>query len=231
MSGDLAGALVEAETTAGPVGAWRRGWVLAAMGRFPDALEALNAVADGPIVVTAAARATEASVYRQMGRHQRASEADQAGLAILRGQGAAAFDVRANLHIGRVADGVGLGLAVEELERRLAAAGAAVAEASSPRQELRLDWVAGEVTMVAHRWEEAFGAFERARRTASTRRWRRHQAKSEIFSAAALCAAGQRQEGTELARTGLERAARCGAAALERAAVLVLTDCARARGR
>jgi hypothetical protein len=234
----------------GRAAAWRLGWVLVAMGRYGEALAALDAAegrvqrgdapAGGPDVVAAAACATRASLLRQVGLHERAEAHDRAGLAHLGAGGpgpavrdrrpagaaaacAASAGVAANLRVGLVADAVGRGLA-DELSSRLADAERAVAVVVGARQRIRLGWVAGEVAMVGQRWAGARARFETAAASAGRLGWRRHESKSLLFAGAACAAAGDAPAADRRLRRALDLAEACGARPLRWPCELLLAD-------
>lgn len=225
LAGQLAAALEAATAADGPAGAWRRGWVLAAMGRYGEALDELAATAAGSPVEVAAACATRASVLRQVGLHARAHAADEEGLAHLT-RADAAGEVAAALRVGCVADAVGLHADGDTVDGLLAAARAATARTGSARQAVRLDWVTGEVAMLRGDPGRAGQWFQRARRRAMDAGMRRHEAKSLVFLAATNATAGNLAVACEQARAALDAAGRYGAQPLLWPALSLVADTA-----
>lgn len=239
LDGDLPRAWQEVEERPDALGAWSRGWVHAAAGRYGAALRELAHAASGPDIVAAAACVTRASLLRQVGLHGRAHAEDAAGLVRLTGDrpgdgsraAATHAEVLAGLHVGLVADAVGAGLGGPELDRRLGAAAQAVEATDGWRQRVRLGWVAGEIAMLAGSWDSAGRAFGRARSLAAEAGGRRHEAKSAIFAAAAAVAAGDLAGGADEARSAGEAAQALGALPLVWPALLVQADAAAASDR
>jgi hypothetical protein len=237
LAGDLAVAWGCVRTTPGPLGDWQRGWVLAAQGRYGAALDALAAADHGEDLIAAAASVTRASLLRQIGLHGRAQLEDDSGLARLAGdppaEGATAeafAEVRAGLLVGLVADAVGQGLGGAELDWRLGTAVQAVEVTTGWRQRVRLDWVTGEIAMLAGRWDSAGRTFARGRNVAARAGGRRHEAKSAVFSAAAAVAAGDLHGGAREAERAQALAGALGAMPLVWPALLVRADAAAAGG-
>lgn len=143
LRGNLGVALAQAQPAPGPGGAWRRGWVLTAMGRFGPAWEELAGAGAVDEPYGAAAAVTRGALLRQVGLHRRAEEEDAAVAA----SAPAGTEIAAAALIGLVADHVGQQADPAELDRRLAVAGRAVAATASPRQRIRIAWAAGEVAM------------------------------------------------------------------------------------
>lgn len=211
--GELAAALEVA------VSAWERGWVLAAMGRFGEALELLDEAMDGPDA--ARAHGTAASVYRQLALHERAEVLDEAGLAL-----AVDPDVVAGLRVGQVADALGLGLRAQWRDR-LAAARTAVEAGGDWRQRVRLAWVAGETDMYEGDPQAAAPHFAEAVARSIERGARRHEAKSHLFLGAAHAALRNLGAAAGHAEAALSLARQCGARPIAWAAALVLAEVGR----
>lgn len=227
LAGQLAPALDAARAEGGPAGAWRRGWVLAAMGRYGEALDELAFAAAGSPVEMAAACGTRASVLRQVGLHARARTADEEGLAHL-ARPDVAGEVAAGLRVGCVADAVGLHPDGDTLDGLLATAREATARSGSARQAVRLDWVTGEVLMLRGDPVGAAQWFQRARRQAMDTGLRRHEAKSVVFLAATNAATGNLAVASAQARDALAAAGRCGAEPLRWPALSLIADTAEA---
>ena len=211
--GDLAAALAGA---AGPERTWERGWVLAAMGRFGEALTVLDQALSGPD--RARALGTRASVFRQMSLHELAERDDDAGLAATDDPA-----VRAGLLVGKVADALGLGLR-DEWRPRVLIANEAVAAAGDWRQRLRLAWVTGETAMYAGDPAQAAAHFAEAVARGVERGARRHEAKSHLFLAAAHAALGHTAAARGHGVAAWSLAEDCGAKPLRWAAALVLAE-------
>lgn len=211
--GRLDEALAEA---VGPERTWERGWVLAAMGRYAEALRVLEEALEGPD--RARALGTRASVYRQLALHELGERDDDAGLVVAQDEG-----VRAGLLVGKVADALGLGLA-DEWGERLAEARGAVEAHGDLRQRLRLAWVTGEVAMYEGRPAEAAPHFAEAVVRAVERGALRHEAKSHLFLAAAHGAVGNTEAAAGHARSALDLARSCGAKPILWASALVLAE-------
>lgn len=224
LSGRLEHALTALEGEEGPAAAWKRAWLLTAAGRYGEALSACAEAAEGDAVLQSSALMTEAMLYRQVSLHQRAEEADDEALAILRRARARCAPLRAAIRIGQVADAVGLHAERTALSRRLQVASASVSAAGSWRQGVRLTWVRGEVLMVRGSWTRASRVFASGARIASDQGARRHHAKSLIFLAASLAANGDHDEARRIAERGLQLAARCGASPLIWPAELILAE-------
>lgn len=208
--GELAAAL------ALPAGSWRTGWILAAMGRYGEALALLEQAMAGPD--RARALGTRASVYRQLALHELAERDDDAALA------ATADDaVRAALLVGKVADALGLGLR-DEWDERLTLGRAAVEAHGDWRQRVRLAWVAGETAMYSGDPEAAAPHFAEAVARAVEHRARRHEAKSHLFLAAAHAARDNPHAARGHGEAALALAQACGARPIVWAAALVLAE-------
>ncbi|MGI9017866.1 MAG: hypothetical protein ACR2HR_12305 [Euzebya sp.] len=224
LSGRLELALVALDDVSGPAAAWQRGWILTAVGRYGEALSACAQAQQGPPMLQASALMVQAMLYRQISLHDRAETADEEALAVLRRGRVRSASVRAAIRVGQVADAVGLALDQTVLTRRLRIAAAAVTAAGSWRQGVRLTWVRGEVLMVRGDFSRASRVFAAGAKVASGQGARRHHAKSLIFLAASLAAAGDVNEAARMAERGLRLAARCGASPLIWPAELILAE-------
>lgn len=211
--GQLAEALAQA---VGPGRAWERGWVLAAMGRFGEALTVLEAAMSGP--ERARALGTRASVYRQLALHELAERDDDAGLAATEDA-----EEGAGLLVGKVADALGLGLR-DEWRPRLLVAAEAVAAGGDWRQRVRLAWVTGETAMYEGDPARAAPSFAEAVARSTDRGARRHEAKSHLFLGAAHAALGNSAAAAGHADAARSLARDCGAEPLVWAAALVLAE-------
>lgn len=232
LRGYLHGALAEAEDVAEPLRSWRRAYACTAAGAYGEALTLLEEMPRTSIVVEAAAGGLRASLLRQVSLHALAAASDEAALRLLGSPGARQLDgvgaaaVEASLRIGLVADGVGLGIAYEELVRRLAVAAAGVAASGDWRQTIRITWVQGEVAATASAWSRAETAFGDGLRRARRHGAVRHEVKTLGFLAAIRAASGALVAARELATQAAEQAARLGAKPLVWPCLLVLSDAA-----
>lgn len=211
--GQLAEALAEAM---GPRHAWQRGWVLAAMGRFGDALPALDEAMHGPD--RARALGTRASVFRQLGLHELAERDDDEALRATDDP-----EVLSGVLVGKVADALGLALR-DEWRPRVLIAAEAVAAGGDWRQRLRLAWVTGETFMYEGDSAGAAPHFAEAVTRSVERGARRHEAKSHLFLAAAHGALGNVAAARGHGEAALSLATACGAKALCWASALVLAE-------
>lgn len=224
LSGRLERALGALDGQTGPTVAWKRAWLLTAIGRYGEALDACAEAMEGTPLLQASARMTEAMLYRQVSLHDRAEAADAEALAVLQRGRVRSSSVRAAVRIGMVADAVGLGHDDAALTRRLRVAAAAVTAAGSWRQHVRLTWVRGEVLMVRGAYAQASRVFAAGAKVAGEQGARRHRAKSLIFLAASRAATGDAEEAARIARRGLQAAAACGASPLIWPAELILAE-------
>lgn len=224
LSGRLERALAALEQQTGAAAAWKRAWLLTAIGRYGEALAACEQTMAGSPLLQASSRMTEAMLYRQVSLHDRAEVADADALAILQRGKERSSVVRAAIRIGQVADAVGMGADPTTLSSRLRVASSAVTSAGSWRQGVRLTWVKGEVFMVRGAYAQATRVFAAGAKVANDQGARRHYAKSLIFLAAARAAAEDVVEARRLAQRGLQVAARCGASPLVWPAELILAE-------
>lgn len=224
LSGRLERALAALEGQRGPTAAWKRAWLLTAVGRYGEALDACAEAMEGDAVLQASARMTEAMLYRQVSLHQRAEQSDADALEVLQRGRVRVQSVRAAIRVGMVADAVGLGMDEGTLTRRLRVASAAVTAAGSWRQHVRLTWVRGEVQMVRGSYGLASRTFATGAKVAREQGAHRHAAKSIIFLAASRAASGDATEARRLAGRGLQMAASCGASPLVWPAELILAE-------
>lgn len=230
-TGQLAAALAALPRDGEEV-SWQRGWILAAMGRYGPALDALAAVDPHDPVLAAAACATRAWVLREIGLYAEAEDDDRRGLACLTAGERAAPHVGAGLRIGLVLDGLGGGGDPQELAARRQAAAEALQRDAPPALRLRLEWATGELALAGGRPQVAGTWFQRAQRRARDVGLRRHAARSTVLLARANAAAGASEAAGVLAAEGLAEASHCGAQPLRWPALLVLADvCSELRHR
>jgi tetratricopeptide (TPR) repeat protein len=208
------GALEQAIALAGQEGrraevtaaAWLLGVALAARGRYGGALTVLSPLIEPGEAADAApeqelfaafAAATIASVHRQLGRHSVARDYDERGLALV-DDDEAGFDCR----LGLAADAVGLGEVETAQEHLELAAEMVAAHKDWWRQQVRLDWVRAEVSLLEGDADAAVSAAVSAVERAEAALAPRHVAKGLLFLGVA-----QVQTGDEEAVTTLRRAA------------------------
>lgn len=224
LSGRLERALLALQEDRGPTAAWKRAWMLTALGQYGSALKACAEAREGPATLQACGLMTEAMLYRQVSLHDHAEDADATALSVLRNARVRPPSVRAAIRIGQVADAVGLGMDQVVLLRRLQIASAAVSAAGSWRQGVRLTWVRGEVLMARGAYTRASRVFAAGAMIASNQGARRHHAKSLIFLAASRAASQDASEARQMAERGLHLAAECGATPLMWPAELILAQ-------
>ena len=184
----------DAEATAA---AWLLGVALGASGRLGSALAVLEPLAaqhgtDIPErrLFAALASATVASLYRQLGLHERAAAMDAAGLALTDGTGEAAFDCL----IGLAADAVGQS-DVEGAQLRLTQA-TELARGRDDwwRQRVRQSWVEAELALLRGDPQAAMAAAASALHRAEISGAPRHVAKSLLFLGVGQVQAGDLTE-------------------------------------
>ncbi len=192
---DAVGVLEQAVVTAQAQGrsaevaaaAWLLGVALGAAGRYGGALTVLAPLVDAGSsagapaesrLFAALAGATVASVHRQLGRHDVATEADTAALA-LEGTGPQA---RFDALLGLASDAVGLDRP-DEAAARLAEAAALLPERGDEwwRQRVRLAWTRAELAGLEGRAAEAVAAATAAVEGAERARAPRHVAKGLLI--------------------------------------------------
>jgi len=184
----------DAEATAA---AWLLGVALGASGRLGSALAVLEPLAaqrgtDIPErrLFAAFASATVASLKRQLGLHEQARTADEAGLALTDGSGEAAFDCV----LGLAADAVGLDDGATASARWAEAAALTQNRDDWWRQKVRLAWVAAELAMLQGNADTAIAHASDAVLRAEASGAPRHVAKGLLFLGVAQVQAGQLDE-------------------------------------
>lgn len=227
LEGRLATALAELDPARDPAESWQRAWVLAALGRYGEALVLLEGVIeDGDPAIAARGLSTRAAILRQLNLHERALADDESALAV-RG---APEEARTGAILGLVSDGVGLDEPPEALVRRLEDARDAVAAAGDVRERLRLLWVTGEVALSIGDQERARDVFGFAVQRAVDRGMRRHEAKSILLLAAANAALGVVNAAETLAVRAKLLAEECQALPVAWPAALILSEVSERRG-
>ncbi|ORW92769.1 hypothetical protein AWC27_08570 [Mycobacterium szulgai] len=199
---------------------WLRAVAAGGQGRYGSAysdLELLRRrVEPGPLA--SLAYSTHASFLRQLGWHRLARGWDGRALA-LAGQDP---EPTADALIGLAADALGVG--------RLAAAATLLARADglpvSERLAVRRRWVAAELAMAGGDGTAAVGHAEAAAELAAamTTASVRHQVKSEVVLAAALCSAGAVERSRAVANEALPATGRHGLIPLRWALACLLID-------
>ena len=202
---------------------WLRAVASGGQGRYGSAygdLAALRRASADPRLASLA-HSTQGSLLRQLGWHTLARGWDGRALALA----GADPEARADALIGLAADALGVG--------RFAAAAALLTRAdtelsdiSADRLGVRRRWVGAElamatgdgVTAVRHAEE----GVERAAALASVR----HQVKSDVVLAAALCSSGAPERAGAVALTALEATGRYGLTPLRWALACLLIDLA-----
>lgn len=237
LVGALGSALPDDATADSPRAVWQRAYVLAAMGRYADALTDLGGLVRHEDAATAsAAHRLRASVWRQLALYDRAE--DDGGRALNRA--AQSQDGRPELAagaaVGHVADAVGRLQAGEVgadavLDDRLASAQARVRAlpADVPqgwRHHVRLGWVAGEVAITRGDPGAASTAFTQALAAAQVAGAVRHVAKSTLFCAAVAAARHDAGVADQLAAEVVGAARRIGALPLVWPALLIRAEVA-----
>jgi hypothetical protein len=170
------------------------------------------------------ALSTQASFLRQLGWHWRAHDVDGRAWAASAGDPEAGVDALAGL----AADALGV--------RRLAASAALLSRAERlaldgvpDRQAVRLAWVHAELAMAGGDGGSAVRHARRAVELAGQARpgLRRHQVKSAVVLAAALCCAGDLDGASEVASAALAETETYGLEPLRWALACLLSDIGR----
>ncbi|MGE0216477.1 hypothetical protein [Mycolicibacterium sp.] len=200
---------------------WLRAVAAGGQGRYGAALAELDRLGrqrtGGPL--PSLARSTRASLWRQLGWHDRARGLDGQALALA---GSAAEPV-ADALIGLAADALGVGRFAASA-RALQRAAPPVADSGSARLPVRLAWVSAELAMVRGDGADAIGHAERAVALAAALPSARHGVKSRVVLAAARCAGGDLDASRREADAVLADAGRLGLVPLQWAAACLLAD-------
>jgi hypothetical protein len=207
---------------------WLRAVAAGGQGRYAHAYGDLavlrRRVSAGPLA--SLAHSTQASFLRQLGWHTLARGWDGRALALAAGDPEAGADAL----IGLAADALGVGR-FAAAARLLTRADPLLASARLPeRLAVRRRWVAAELAMACgdgaaavRRAEEAVelaGAMQTMQATASVR----HQVKSDVVLAAALCSAGAVERARAVAQAALDDTGRFGLIPLRWALACLLID-------
>ncbi|MBW0017439.1 MAG: hypothetical protein JO236_07845 [Mycobacterium sp.] len=196
---------------------WLRAVASGGQGRYGSAyrdLAEIRRAAAGP--VTSLAHSTQGSFLRQLGWHALARRWDGRALALAGADPAA----RADALIGLAADALGIG--------RFALAATLLARVDpdwvGDRVAVRRQWVAAELAMATGDGAVAVGHAERAVELARATAGVRHQVKSDVVLAAALCSAGHIDRASAVGAAALETAGQRGLIPLKWALACLLID-------
>lgn len=226
---------------------WLRAVALGGQGYYSAARAELARLrrATGPVGAWASlATSTEASLWRQLGRHRRAAAYDGRALALAGAAGGDRPDSPATAPgcriaeaecdalTGLAADALGSGrlaLSRRLLDRCADRLAQAEAEDTAPggvamwRQRIRLSWVTAETALASGDFASACTFAARAAEDAHNSGSVRHQVKSDLLRAAALTGAADLDPARELAGEVAERAAHHGLVPLRWAAAMLVT--------
>jgi hypothetical protein len=217
-------------TASTPHQLWLRAVASGGQGRYGSAygdLAALVRAAASPRLVSLA-HSTQGSLLRQLGWHTLARGWDGRALALAGSDP----EARADALIGLAADALGVGrfaAAATLLTRADAAlAPAELADNAAERLAVRRRWVGAELAMAtgdgATAVRHAEEGVERARAMAVASV--RHQVKSDVVLAAALCSAGVAERARAVAQAALDATGRFGLTPLRWALACLLIDIA-----
>ena len=201
---------------------WLRSVAAGGQGRYGCAASELSALRRDMRsgALASLAHSTQASFLRQLGGHSAARQWDGRALAL------AASDLEATLDalVGLAADALGI--------RRFAASTALLRRAEAllaapsapPRLRVRSQWVAAELAMVRGDGVAAVRHAERAVELAAPLPSRRHQVKTQVVYAAALCSNGAMEAARTVADDTLSETARLNLVPLRWATASLLAD-------
>lgn len=186
---------------------WLRAVAAGGLGRYGAAhaeLDRIVRLRPGPRLESLAL-STRASFLRQLGWHWRAHDWDGRAWAAAGGDPEAGADAL----IGLAADALGVGRLAASAVLLQRAACVVDSTSTPPRLAIRLAWVRAELAMAGG---DGRSAVDHARHgvelaQAALPGLRRHQVKSDVVLAAALCCAGDLAACRALARTALDAAA------------------------
>jgi hypothetical protein len=215
-------------TASTPHQLWLRAVASGGQGRYGSAHGDLAALRRAPATprLVSLAHSTQGSLLRQLGWHTLARGWDGRALALA----GTDHGARADALIGLAADALGVGrfaAAATLLTRADAAlAPAELSDNSAERLAVRRQWVGAELAMAAGDGATAVRhaeeGVELARAIASVR----HQVKSDVVLAAALCSAGVTERARAVAETALEATGEFGLTPLRWALACLLIDIA-----
>jgi hypothetical protein len=215
-------------TASTPHQLWLRAVASGGQGRYGSAygdLAALVRAAASPRLVSLA-HSTQGSLLRQLGWHTLARGWDGRALALAGSDP----EARADALIGLAADALGVGrfaAAATLLTRADAAlAPAELADNAAERLAVRRRWVGAELAMAAGDGASAVRHAEEGVELARAIPSVRHQVKSDVVLAAALCSAGVTERARAVAQTALEATGQYGLTPLRWASACLLIDIA-----
>jgi hypothetical protein len=207
---------------------WLRAVASAGQGRYASAyadLAALRRSSTAPRLLSLA-HSTQGSLLRQLGWHTLARGWDGRALALA----GTDHEARADALIGLAADALGVGrfAAASELLTRADAAlvPAELAANAAERLAVRRRWVGAELAMAAGDAASAVRRAEEGVELAGAITSVRHQVKSDVVLAAALCSAGATDRARVVAETALEATGQFGLTPLRWALACLLIDIA-----
>ena len=200
---------------------WQRAVAAGGQGRYASALTDLDAVARmrPRESLASLALSTRASFLRQLGGHAAARAWDGRAWA----RAGSDVDAGTDALIGLAADALGTGRFTVS-DRLLCRAAGLVGEDASGRLPVRLAWVRAELAMAEGKGADAVRHAERAVGLADRIGSTRHDMKSQVVLAAALCSAGDCVAARRVADEALVRTERCGLMPLSWALACLLAD-------
>ena len=207
-----------------PTELWLRAVAAGGQGRYGAALTDLDALlrTNSRGALASLGCSTRASFLRQLGGHQAARGWDGRAWA------GAGSDVTAGTDalVGRAADALGRGRfpLSAQLLRRAGDLLAAGGESVDPRLPVRLAWVGAELAMFTGDGPAAVAHAERAVDLASDLGSARHDTKSRVVLAAALCSTGNIEASRKVADRALATAQTLGLVPLSWAVACLLAD-------
>ena len=191
-----------------------------------DLAALLRAVPAGPLA--ALAHATRASFLRQLGWHVAARGHDGRAAALVgpeAKQAPQAREARVEALTGLAADALGVGRFAASAALLARAAGLPEPLTTPPhRSAIRCAWVGAELAMAVGDAAAALPEAERAVHLAADCGSARHQVKSAMVLAAALCCAGRVDRARVVADDALDAAGRLGLVPLRWALACLLAD-------
>ncbi|ORV99983.1 hypothetical protein [Mycobacterium kyorinense] len=165
------------------------------------------------------AHSTQGSFWRQLGWHGLARGWDGRASTLAGDDPEAAADAL----IGLAADALGMGR-LHASVALLCRAEPLAKEAAVHRQQVRHAWVAAELAMASGDGHTAVRHAETATELAASGGSRRHQAKSEVVLAAALCSAGNVEKARAVGDAALQTTAKLRLVPLRWAVACLLVD-------
>ncbi|PRI16551.1 hypothetical protein B2J96_04010 [Mycobacterium shigaense] len=201
---------------------WLRAVAAGGQGRYGSAYRDLAELRRGGGTgrLASLAHSTQGSFLRQLGWHARARGWDGRALALAGADG----EARADALIGLAADALGLGRFAAAATLLARADAALLAGPVPERVAVRRRWVGAELAMFTGDREAAVRAATDAVELAPAST--RHQVKSQVVLAAALCSAGEIDRARAVAETALDATGRLGLIPLRWASACLLFDIA-----